>query len=125
MIVQEQSLLGQPSQDPRGDRRAQTTSAQQTAEALFSPRSGQPLREAGPADAAARGPRILAATTVRVPESASEIPIHGKPARQLVIPTEHVPRIRTWLKYGMTAAQVAEMYGSTAAEVKLALDSGR
>jgi hypothetical protein len=45
----------------------------------------------------------------------------AKPPRKLVIPAAHVARIRAWLRYGMAAAQVAEMYGVAAGEVERVL----
>jgi hypothetical protein len=37
------------------------------------------------------------------------------------IPASQLARIRTWVKYGMTAAQVAEVYGVPASEIERAL----
>jgi hypothetical protein len=47
-------------------------------------------------------------------------PIAKSPTKR-VIPAAHVARIRAWLKYGMTAAQVAETYEVTAGEVERVL----
>jgi hypothetical protein len=41
----------------------------------------------------------------------------GKP----VLPAAQIARIRAWLKYGMTAAQVADTCGVTASEVERVL----
>jgi hypothetical protein len=43
------------------------------------------------------------------------------PPGKAVIPAAHAVRIRAWLKYGMTMAQVAEMYGVAAGEVERVL----
>jgi hypothetical protein len=103
--------------DDRGNRREQSTTARQAAEALFAPKP-QPvssiIREAAPAGEAARKPRVLAvAAAMPAPYNESEAP-PGK----AVIPAAHAVRIRAWLKYGMSAAQVAEMYGVAASEVE-------
>jgi hypothetical protein len=46
-----------------------------------------------------------------------------KPPRA-VIPTAHVARICTWVKYGMTIAQVAAIYGVDAGEIARLLGKG-
>ena len=58
---------------------------------------------------------IAAPVLVAREEPAS--PARAVPARKPVIPAAHAARIRAWMKYGMTAAQVAEMYGVAAGEV--------
>ena len=106
----------------RGDNRAPSTSARQAAEALFTPKpqriepSG---RETASAGEAVRKPRVLTiAAAVPVPRDEPASLTKAKPPRKPVIPAAHVVRIRAWLKYGMTAAQVAEMYGVAAGEVE-------
>jgi hypothetical protein len=111
--------------DNRGDRREQSTSARQAAEALFSPKT-QPVkpavRETSPVGEAVRKPRVLAvAVAAPVPHDEPEAPTRAKPPMKPVIPAAHAARIRAWLKYGMTAAQVAEIYGVAAGEVERVL----
>src|SRR5579863_1932612 len=112
-------LLNRPEHDDRGNRREQSRSARHAAEALFSPAHIEPrLREAAPASVAVHRPRILAAAATG-PQPATPTP--AKPAKRTVIPAEDVPRIRVWLKYGMTAGQVGEIYWVAAGEVVRAL----
>ncbi len=62
---------------------------------------------------------IAAPMLVAREEAAS--PTRADPARKPVIPATHAARIRAWMKYGMTAAQVAEIYGVAAGEVERVL----
>jgi hypothetical protein len=57
-------------------------------------------------------------TAVPLPREEPATPPRAEPPREPVIPAAHVARIRAWLKFGMTAAQVAEMYGIAAGEVE-------
>ena len=111
-----------PQHGERGDSRERSTSARQAAEALFTPKPQRvepTIREAAPTGEAVRRPRVLAVAAATVPAEHNE---PGEPAQQptepVIIPAAHVTRIRAWLKYGMTAAQVAETYGVTASEVE-------
>jgi group I intron endonuclease len=52
------------------------------------------------------------------PHDPTEALASAKPPRKPVIPASQVAPIRSWLKYGMTAAQVAEMYGVGGDEVE-------
>ena len=107
-----------PQHDDRGDSGERNTSARQAAEALFAPkprRVDPTVREAVPTDDAARKPRRLAVTAaVPVSQGEPDAPSPVKP----VIPATHVARIRAYLKYGMTAVQVAEMYEVAVDEVE-------
>ena len=38
-------------------------------------------------------------------------PVSPEPQTTREVPRSQFPRIRSWVKYGMTAAQVAEVYG--------------
>ena len=38
-------------------------------------------------------------------------PVIPEPQTPREVPRSQFPRIRSWVKYGMTAAQVAEVYG--------------
>jgi hypothetical protein len=49
---------------------------------------------------------------------ASEAPSRLEPPKKPLIPATDVARIRTWRKYGMTVAQVVEMYGVAPDEVE-------
>jgi hypothetical protein len=106
------------------DRREQSTSARQAAEALFAPKPQrlEPMQETAATAEAVRKPRMLTvATAAPVPHAAPEALASAKPPRKPVIPAAHVARIRAWVKYGMTVVQVAEMYGVAADEVERVL----
>jgi len=103
----------------------QITRARQAAEALFTPkRLG--IESEGPVvapsvdeaarkrDQAARKPRILRAVSVQLPANEAHLP--ANPAKQL--PAGHLTRIRTWLKYGMTARQAAKVCGMSVSEIE-------
>jgi hypothetical protein len=101
---------------PRGDDRERITSARRAAEALFTPKR-QPV-EPSPSDPApsveqpARKPRVLSILSpapVRNEEVAA--PVDPEPRTTRQIPRSHHARIRTWVEYGMTVPQVAEVYG--------------
>jgi hypothetical protein len=87
------------------------------AEALFT--SKPPIRETAvphpqtPVEQAARKPRILRALStapVRHQEGAAQVSTEP-PITPIQIPSSQFARIRAWVKYGMTAAQVAGIYG--------------
>ena len=103
-------------QHPRGDDHNRIK-ARREAEALFT--SKPPIRETAaphpqtPIDQAARKPRILRALStapVRHQEGAAQVSPEP-PITPIHIPSSQFARIRAWVKYGMTAAQVAGMYG--------------
>jgi hypothetical protein len=114
-----------PQHDDRGDSRGQSTSARQAAEALFAPKPKRveaPVREAAPSSEAVRKPRVLTiASPALVARAEPASPTRAEPTKKPVIPAAHAARIRAWMKYGMTAAQVAEMYGVAAGEVERVL----
>jgi hypothetical protein len=105
----------------RGDDRERVTSARRAAEALFTPKRQIPeqsTREgAAPAAESVRKPRVLAI----LPKA----PVIGHEAEAPVSPKQQAPeiarsqfaRIRTWVRYGMTARQVAEVYGVAVGEI--------
>ena len=104
-------------QHPRGDDRDRITKARREAEALFT--SKPPIRETAVShpptqvDQATRKPRILTALStalVRHQEGAAQVSTEP-PITPIQIPGSQFARIRTWVKYGMTAAQVAGIYG--------------
>jgi hypothetical protein len=88
--------------------------ARQAAEALFAQKHHvtEPSTPANvlSTDQTARKPRILSA--VRVP------PTRVESRRRDPIPASHLASIRTWLKYGMTVLQVAEIYGVTIGDIE-------
>jgi hypothetical protein len=101
---------------PRGDDRERITSARQAAEALFTPKR-QPVEPsvsdpAPSAEQPARKPRVLPISSpapVRNEEVAAPVDPEPRTARE--IPRSHHARIRTWVEYGLTISQVAEVYG--------------
>ena len=106
----------QQQQPPHGDDRERITSARQAAEALFTPKpqSAEPSASdpAPPAERPARKPRVLSILSpapVRNEEVAA--PVDHEPRTTRQIPRSHHARIRTWVNYGMTISQVAEVYG--------------
>jgi hypothetical protein len=50
--------------------------------------------------------------------TAATIPVERSEPEEPAIPAAHIARIRAWLRYGMTAAQVGEIYGVSADEVE-------
>jgi hypothetical protein len=106
----------QQQQPPHGDDRERITSARQAAEALFTPKR-QPAEPsvsdpAPSAEQPARKPRVLSILSpapVRNEEVAA--PVNPEPRTTRDIPRSHHARIRTWVKYGLTIPQVAEVYG--------------
>ena len=105
---------GRPSHDDR----EQKARARQAAEALFAPKPPTPVIEQRQADPQVRQSRILKTTSppaARPPVTTAATP---KPTAPASIPPPHVARIRSWLKYGMTIAQVAEAYRIPITEIK-------
>ena len=104
---------------PRADDRERTMQARQEAEALFTkPQVGTPsASQVGPT--AARKLRVLPMISPLVPvlpdESQTAIAL-SPPAVE--IPRSQLARIRAWVKYGMTIAQVAQVYGVAVAEIE-------
>lgn len=111
--------------DDHGNSRERNTSARQAAEALFAPKPQRvepTVRKAAPTDEVVRRPRVLAvAAAVPVRHDKPEAPISAQPPIKPIIPPAHLARVRACLKYGMTAAQVAEMYGVAVDEVERSL----
>jgi hypothetical protein len=81
------------------DERERRARARRAAEALFAPKAPvkQPIDSPVP-------------TVPTEPADAMQPP--------KMIPAAHLPRIRAWLKYGMTIAQVAAVYGVAVAEIE-------
>lgn len=105
------------SQQPhrRGDDRERINRARQTAEALFTPKrqvTDQLVSGFPPADQSTRKPRVLGISP-SAPNRLTEgkAPVIPEPQTTREVPRSQFPRVRSWVKYGMTAAQVAEVYG--------------
>ena len=107
----------------RGGDRQQITRAREAAEALFRPKRQliEPLVPETPPAAAssARKPRVLTiASPAPVHHEERAAPVSAKQQMTPEIPRSQFDRIRTWVKYGMTAPQVAEVYGVAVGEVE-------
>jgi hypothetical protein len=120
-------LRRQQHPDPRGDDHERITRARQAAEALFTskpPVTRPSVPEAASADPPQRKPRVLriiAPPAIR-PEQVKISVSSPDPQTKPTIPRSYFPRIRTWLKYGMTISQVAEIYGAEIGEIEQMLD---
>ena len=118
----EKILLSRPQPYPRGDDRERITRARQAAEALFTakpPVSAPSVPDTPPAEQTARKPRVLGivpTAPVRVEEV--EAPVSPEQQSPRAIPRAQFARIRALVKYGMTVAQVAEVYGVAAGDVE-------
>jgi hypothetical protein len=101
---------------PRDDERERIARARQAADALFTTKrqlNKQPVADSLPsADQSARKPRVLKALSpapVGHEEGAASVESERRITPE--IPKSQFARIRAWVKYGMTAAQVAAIYG--------------
>jgi hypothetical protein len=102
---------------PFRDDREQKARARQAAEALFAP-APSPVVTSPPTDPPARQRRVLKpapAPADRPPVEPATLP---DPTAPVSIPPPHIARIRVWLKYGMTIAQVADAYRIPITEIK-------
>jgi hypothetical protein len=114
---------------PRGNDLERITSARQTAEALFTPKR-QPVEPSvshsvPSAERPAWKPRVLRVSSpapVRNEEVAA--PVDPEPRTTRHIPRSHHARIRTWVKYGLTIPQVAEVYGVAVGVIERILRQG-
>jgi hypothetical protein len=96
------------------DARNQVNSARRAAEALFTPKSPPTAKQTvtgSAADQLIRKPRVLAAKRATLLRDSREAALVSSQATSHPVPVTHIPRIRTWLDYGMTLAQVARVYG--------------
>jgi hypothetical protein len=115
-------LTRQQYPHPRGDDREQIARARQAAEALFtskSPETRPTVPDAAPPASSARKPRVLqiiSTPTKRDEQDNATVTSEAQPT--LKIPRSHFSRIRTWLKYGMTVRQIAEVYGADVTELE-------
>jgi hypothetical protein len=103
---------------PRDDERERVTRARRAAEALFTAKraivgeSGLPDHRMPSPDRATRKPRVLKAlSTTPVRDEAATARVNPEPRVTSEIPKSQFGRIRAWVNYGMTAAQVAAVYG--------------
>jgi hypothetical protein len=113
---------------PRGDDRERISKTRQAAEALFtskSPVNGPSDPDSPTADQSARKPRVLAiAPAASVRREDTETPVIPEPQATRAIAQSEFARIRTLVKYGMTVAQVAEVYGAAVGEIERILHKG-
>jgi hypothetical protein len=107
---------------PRGDDRARINRARQTAEALFTPKRQVPEHSVSgspPAAQSARKPRVLGISRPVLNRLAEvKAPVSPEPQTTREVPRSQFPRIRSWVKYGMTAAQVAEVYEAAVDDIE-------
>jgi hypothetical protein len=119
----------QPHHHLRDDDRERITSARQAAEALFTPKQ-QPVEpsisDSAPlAERSARKPRvlpILSPAPVRNEEVTA--PVNPEPRTTRQVPLSHHARIQTWVDYGLTIPQVAEVYGVAVGVIERILRQG-
>ena len=107
----------------RGDDRERITRARQAAEALFTekPPVRVPSVQDTAADQSVRKPRVLRAIVPNRRDGPGHAPIAAELTAARAIPGADVARIRTWIKYGMTTREVAQIYRVTVDEVERAL----
>ena len=107
--------------NPRDDDRERVARARQTAEALFAPKMqvAEPTVSGAlpPADPPARKPRVLGISSPARRET-DEPPAGAEPRIMPKVPASQFGRIRSWVKYGMTPAQVSKMYGVSAGDIE-------
>ena len=109
---------------PRGDDRERVSRARQAAEALFTskppvidPPGPEPLP---PAEEPTRKPRVLRIISPAAPvtHEVVEPPARPAPPARRAIPRSQFAGIRTWVKYGMTVTEVAEVYGAAVGDIE-------
>jgi Protein of unknown function (DUF2934) len=124
-IAAERSRDGNTAHQHRdsGNDRERLTSARQAAEALFTPNrqvTEQSIREGvAPTGRSVRKPRVLPISPpAPVRHEEVEAPISPKQQMTPKIARSQYARIRTLVRYGMTARQVAELYGVPLSEIE-------
>ena len=120
--------------DPFPNDRERANKARQAAEALFAPKPRAVEAPIAPARKAADNRVSEAPRPTNPAVSRSARPVTRKtgavlpathdsndasPARK--IPAAHIAQIRTWLRYGMKIAEVAQVYGVEIEEIERAL----
>ena len=106
-------MLNRPHNHDKG----RETTAHRAAEALFAPKKEPPSRQP---ESVAHKPRILAAQPPAQSDAVGT-EVNSTQETRRVIPESQVVRIRTWLRYGMTARQAADACGVSVSELKDAL----
>jgi hypothetical protein len=105
---------------PRGEDRERVSRAREAADALFtSKQSANPPSTREPA-AETRKPRVLQIISPILADRSDEPetpPVVSEPPAREISRAEFA-RIRAWAKYGMTAAQVAQVYGVAVADIE-------
>jgi len=96
------------------DERERRAQARREAEALFGPK---PAMIDSPVASSAKLARVLPAAPAPKQREAIDAPGHPEPVLAKTIPAADAARIRTWMRYGMTIAQVAAVYGVDASEL--------
>ena len=101
---------------PRDDERERSTKARRAAEALFTSKRRlveQSLSDPVPSvDQSARKRRVLKALSpTPADHDKGKAPVASEERITPKIPKSQFARIRVWVEYGMTAAQVAGVYG--------------
>jgi hypothetical protein len=109
--------------NPHDDDRERVARARQTAEALFAPKLqvAEPTVSGSlpPADPSARKPRVLGISPLAAARPEAAEPSASADQRIApVVPASQFARIRSWVKYGMTPAQVAKIYGVSAGDIE-------
>jgi hypothetical protein len=100
--------------------------ARQAAETLFAPRrqieNPTNLDATGSTQQDQRKPRILSAVREQQPQAAAHVESprlkHETRRPRKRVPVSHLARARTWLKYGMTIGQAADIYGVSESEIE-------
>ena len=111
--------------DIRSVDRERTLRARQAAEALFASRPPVTVPQTATAATAGEIPRQPRVLPVIRPaarrDDRSKAPITVDLETTSSIPKSDFARIRTWLKYGMTVRQVADLYGVSADQLERTL----
>ena len=106
-------------QQPRRDDHDGITNARRAAEALFASKPRASAPEVGAVDKTARKPRVLPIIPSPAPVLSDEPETSTAPAAPTgKIPRSQFARIRSWVKYGMTVAQAAQVCGVAIAEIE-------
>jgi hypothetical protein len=113
----------QQSHDRGGDGE-RNTDARKAAEALFTPRRTLPEERVRNAEALAgkpaRKPRVLSVSPPAPYPRQERLVASTGPTEEMTpkIPKSQFARIRAWRRYGMTAQQVADVYGVAVGEIE-------
>ena len=104
---------------PRDDDRERVARARQTAEALFAPKPQVAEPTVSGSLPPARKPRVLGISPpAAARREADEPSVSAEPRIAPKVPASQFSRIRSWVKYGMTPAQVAKIYGVSAGDIE-------